>query len=82
MHYILPIQWNQATSKWVAYNPNWWYNENGSLKTPPPRNSFELDCAGCHNTGLVIAKGTETVDVKYTELNTGCEKCHGAGSPT
>ena len=80
MHYILPIQWNQATSKWVAYNPNWWYNENGSLKTPSPRNSFEMDCAGCHNTGLVIAKGADTVDVKYTELNTGCEKCHGAGS--
>ena len=80
LHYILPIQWNQSSSKWVAFNPQWWYNENGSLKTPPPRNSFELDCAGCHNTGLVIAKGTETVDVKYTELNTGCEKCHGAGS--
>jgi predicted CXXCH cytochrome family protein len=80
MHYILPIQWNQATSRWVAYNPQWWYTEKGILKTPPMRNSFELDCAGCHNTGMVIAKGEKDVDVKYSELNTGCEKCHGPGS--
>jgi predicted CXXCH cytochrome family protein len=80
MHYILPIQWNQATSRWVAYNPQWWYTEKGILKTPPARNSFELDCAGCHNTGMVIAKGEKGVDVKYSELNTGCEKCHGPGS--
>ena len=80
MHYILPIQWNQATSRWVAYNPHWWYNENGSLKTPTARNSFELDCAGCHNTGLVIARDDKGVEVKYSELNTGCEKCHGPGS--
>ena len=80
MHYILPIQWNQAASRWVAYNPHWWYNEDGSLKTPAVRNSFELDCAGCHNTGLVIAQGEKGVAVKYAELNTGCEKCHGPGS--
>lgn len=80
MHYILPIQWNQTSAKWVAYNPQWWYTETGTLKTPPVRNSFEMDCAGCHNTGMVIAKGTQDVEVKYTELNTGCEKCHGPGS--
>lgn len=80
LHYILPIQWNQATSRWVAYNPQWWYNANGSLKTPSARNSFEIDCAGCHNTGLVIARGPKAVEVRYSELNTGCEKCHGPGS--
>jgi predicted CXXCH cytochrome family protein len=80
MHYILPIQWNQSTSRWVAYNPNWWYAENGALKTPATRNSFELDCAGCHNTGLVMGKGEKGIEVKYLELNTGCEKCHGPGS--
>ena len=80
MHYILPIQWNQASSRWVAYNPHWWYTDKGSLKTPSARNSFELDCAGCHNTGMVIAKGKQGVDVRYSELNTGCEKCHGPGS--
>lgn len=79
-HYIMPIQWNQASSRWVAYNPQWWYNADGSLKEPATRNSFELDCAGCHNTGLVLSKGDKGVVVKYTELNTGCEKCHGPGS--
>jgi predicted CXXCH cytochrome family protein len=80
MHYILPIQWNQGTSRWVAYNPQWWYNENGSLKIPVLRNSFEIDCAGCHNTGLTMGGSAKSAEIKYSELNTGCEKCHGPGS--
>jgi hypothetical protein len=31
-HYILPFQWNQATSRWVPYNLQDWYHEDGSLK--------------------------------------------------
>jgi len=79
-HYILPIQWNQISSRWVAYNPQWWYNADGSLKEPAAGTSFEMSCAGCHNTGLTINKTDKGYAVKYTELNTGCEKCHGPGS--
>jgi len=78
-HYILPIQWNQATSKWVPYNLQNWYNADGSLKQPAARASFEMDCAGCHNTGLQLKKAGDTYTATYVELNTGCERCHGAG---
>ena len=27
-HYILPFQWNQATSRWVPYNLQNWYKED------------------------------------------------------
>jgi hypothetical protein len=37
-HYILPFQWDQATSRWVPYNLQSWYNEDGSLKQPLWRN--------------------------------------------
>ena len=79
-HYILPIQWNQISSRWVAYNPQWWYNGDGSLKEPVAGNSFEMGCAGCHNTGLSVTRAEKGYDVKYVELNTGCEVCHGPGS--
>ena len=79
-HYILPIQWNQATSRWVPYNLQNWYKEDGSLKTPPVEKSFEMSCAGCHNTGLELKKVDKGYESKYVELNIGCEKCHGPGS--
>src|SRR4030066_269271 len=41
-HYILPFQWNQATSRWVPYNLQNWYNGDGSLKTPAEEKSFEM----------------------------------------
>lgn len=80
-HYILPIQWNQATSRWVPYNLQNWYNEDGSLRVPARNKSFEAQCSGCHNTGLQLEK-TAAGDFRstYVELNTGCESCHGPGA--
>lgn len=80
-HYILPIQWNQLTSRWVPYNLHYWYNEDGSLRAPAKDRSFEAQCAGCHNTGLQIEKtAASEFRTTYVELNIGCEKCHGPGS--
>jgi len=79
-HYILPFQWNQATSRWVPYNLQNWYNEDGSLKVPAVEKSFEMSCAGCHNTGLELKKVDKGYESKYVDLNIGCEKCHGPGS--
>lgn len=79
-HYILPIQWNQATSRWVPYNLQFWFNEDGSLKQPSMDKSFEMSCAGCHNTGLELKEVDKGYEATYSELNTGCEKCHGPGS--
>jgi predicted CXXCH cytochrome family protein len=79
-YYILPIQWNQATSRWVPYNMQNWYGQDGTLKTPPVTTSFEMKCASCHNTGLALKKLNGGYESKYVELNTGCEKCHGPGS--
>jgi predicted CXXCH cytochrome family protein len=80
-HYILPIQWNQATSRWVPYNLQNWYNEDGSLRVPAKNKSFEAQCSGCHNTGLQLEQ-TAAGDFRstYVELNTGCESCHGPGA--
>ncbi|GAB4372304.1 MAG: hypothetical protein Kow00128_20970 [Deltaproteobacteria bacterium] len=50
--------------------------------------SWEINCAGCHQTGLVVKAETTNyggTDVEeavsgYSELNIGCESCHGPGA--
>jgi len=50
--------------------------------------SWENRCAGCHQTGLAVEAqttnygGTDVLEVVtgYSELNIGCENCHGPGA--
>jgi hypothetical protein len=47
--------------------------------------TFSHACAGCHAGGLRIAWETTSgrsliTSYEYTELNVGCEQCHGPGS--
>ncbi len=50
--------------------------------------SWENRCAGCHQTGLSVASQTTTYGAAsvpeavtgYSELNIGCERCHGPGA--
>lgn len=56
-YYMPPVQWNlnnykdNSSGKWVTYNPQNWFNSDGTLK--PINNSFkskswDKKCAGCH----------------------------------
>jgi len=66
--------------------------EMATLNTPTTKKgasvSWENRCAGCHQTGLTLQKQTTTyagtpVDeavTGYSELNIGCESCHGPGA--
>ena len=90
--FVLPIQWNTATEEWVVYNPEDWFEGDGSpsshdwgfgaepIKQVALDSSWQKNCAGCHTTGytpLQNANG-EWVD-NFQELNIGCESCHGPG---
>jgi predicted CXXCH cytochrome family protein len=89
-YYTLPIQFNEVTKEWVSYHlENWYDGSNEPLFNNPvtlrdeinKTQSFEAQCAGCHNTNLSVRKNKHGEFVaKYTELNIGCEKCHGPGS--
>lgn len=60
----------------------------GATGTNGTQRSWENRCAGCHQTGLVTRAETTTYgtdDVEeavtgYSELNIGCEACHGPGA--
>ncbi|MCJ2563981.1 MAG: cytochrome c family protein, partial [Candidatus Thermoplasmatota archaeon] len=80
--YILPLQWNTATSEWVSYDLSDWFDLPDTPKDMflTPDRSWDRRCAGCHSTNTTVAYvGTEWV-ASYTELNIGCEACHGPGS--
>lgn len=87
-HFILPVQFNNRNidtdnpdAAWVSYNPERWYNDDGTLRTPDPaKHSYEQNCEGCHATGLSVEKvGSEFVSSSL-EMGIGCEECHGPGS--
>lgn len=80
LHYFAPVQWNNFEAKWGAYGLQNWYGEDGSLKEPESYRSFEMACIGCHVTGLVLNTDGDTYEATYSELNAGCEMCHGPGS--
>lgn len=108
-YYILPLQYNETSKKYVAYSQGSWYagatprldqpygsdnlvvklatlNTSGTKKGASV--SWENRCAGCHQTGLTLEAqttrygGTDVVEAVtgYSELNVGCESCHGPGA--
>jgi len=78
-YYGLPINWQTAASKFVPTLIDTWYNEDGSLKQPSIDKSWEMTCAGCHQTGLQMKKVEGGYEASYSEISIGCEKCHGPG---
>jgi len=79
-YYALPLNWQTASSKFVPTLLDSWYNEDGSLKQPSITKSWEMTCAGCHQTGLKMKKVEGGYEASYSEISIGCEKCHGPGS--
>lgn len=97
--YMLPIQWNlkgyldNSTGSWASYNPGNWFNADGTLKSINNAfrtKSYDKNCAGCHVTGLGIARVVAGLDTswvaswgpsnKVEDMVVGCENCHGPGN--
>jgi predicted CXXCH cytochrome family protein len=68
---VFPAQWSVQEKKWQPYDAknDWWYPWHKDWKT---RSNFKL-CAGCHSSG------SDHYAQNWTELNIGCESCHGPG---
>jgi len=91
--FVLPIQWNTATSEWVGYHPENWFESNGTpsthdwgfgaepIKQVALDKSWQKNCAGCHTTGYTPQENGNGEWVNnFEELNVGCEACHGPGN--
>lgn len=81
-YYTLPVQWNEATNGWVACDLALWFDSQGRPRTPAKGDSFERRCLGCHSTDLRVGYDNTTGEysAQHSELNVGCESCHGPAS--
>ena len=63
-HYISPVQYNEATNEYVPFGPEYWYDADHlprlatvvTTREMPEEASFEKKCAGCHFTGITVAR--------------------------
>ncbi len=77
----LPITWNDREKKWYHLFPDisdpddWLYWTNAGQ-------NWNGMCAECHSTNLKKNYNiqTDTYDTSWSEINVGCEACHGPGS--
>lgn len=67
-HAFLDKQWNRMTKKWEGYGQ---------------KNDWDTNCATCHATGFRLLsydpKNPAAQKWAYSEMNIGCEACHGPG---
>jgi len=64
------------------------FGQAGTTGSIGTQRSWENRCAGCHQTGLTVkaettnygGTGVEEAVTGYSELNIGCERCHGPGA--
>jgi len=74
---IIPVQITQSGdggARWGGYHGNDWMSRG---------RTFSRKCAGCHNVNPRVTWDTTTgfvTSYAYSELNIGCETCHGPGS--
>jgi hypothetical protein len=68
-HQFLNKQFNRMSGKWENYAGN--------------KNDWETMCATCHTTGYRLTyydpQSPKTQKAEFSELNNGCENCHGPG---
>jgi len=68
-HMFLDKQWNRMTQKWEGYGQ---------------KNDWDTNCATCHSTGYRLIsydeKNPAAQKWAYSEMNIGCEACHGPGA--
>lgn len=82
-----PLQWSIPQGYYFPY----WNIQENSLPTlsdlwaqmTVPNSAWNLFCARCHTTHLVIHEKDDAhtrADAEWTDLGIACEACHGAGS--
>ena len=78
----LPIAWDSREKKWfhvygdeIIKTNDWRYWTNGGQ-------TWNGMCADCHSTNLAknYDPDSGSFDTSYSEINVGCEACHGPGS--
>ena len=77
----LPIAWNVRDKKWYHLYPDLSDSKDWLYWTNAGQNWNGM-CAECHSTNLKknYDPATDTYTTTWSDINVGCEACHGPGS--
>jgi Tfp pilus assembly protein PilF len=83
----LSIAWDARPKKeggqrWFHLHPNERITYDDELHWTRPAQNWNFMCADCHSTGLRknYDPATDKFQTRWSEINVGCEACHGPGS--
>jgi len=78
----LPLAWNSRTNQWFKVPPEGPTDPSDWLYWTNAAQNWNGMCAQCHSTRLEknFDPQSGTYDTTWSDINVGCEACHGAGS--
>ena len=78
----LPIAWDTQKKEWYDLNPDNVINPGDWLYWTNAGQNWNGMCAECHSTNLKknYDLNTDTYRTTWTDIDVGCEACHGPGS--
>lgn len=78
----LSVAWDSKDRKWFFLYPGQRIPPGDWLHWTRQAANWNSMCAECHSTGLRKRYNleTETYNTTWTDINVGCETCHGPGS--
>ena len=82
----LPIAWdtrpkNDGGQRWFHLYPEQVIKAGDELHWTGRQQNWNYMCADCHSTNLVkgYSRATNTFKTTWSDINVGCEACHGPG---
>ncbi len=78
----LPIAWDVREKKWFHLYPDLELDPEEWIYWTNQGQNWNSMCADCHSTELRknYDPVADSYDTRWTEINVGCEACHGPGS--
>ena len=78
----LPLAWDAREKKWYLLYPKELLNPKDWLYWTNAGQNWNGMCAECHSTNLKknYDLKTDTYQTTWSDINVGCEACHGPGS--
>jgi len=79
---VLPIAWDSRQNQWYRVPPEGPTDPDDWLYWTNAAQNWNGMCAQCHSTNLKknYDPETDSYDTTWSDINVGCEACHGAGS--
>jgi len=78
----LPLAWDSRDNKWFGVPPEEPVDPDDWLYWTNAAQNWNGMCAQCHSTNLEknYDPETDSYNTTWTDIDVGCEACHGAGS--